>query len=230
MELPKVVVEKELFSAGTDIVLGVDEVGRGPLAGPVIAAAAWVNPEILEIDFEGRNLIRDSKKLSDKQRREICEYILQSDNFIVGIGEVSHKIIDKVNILNATLLAMKFATEDVLEKIDDKGSFERGHENLSKCLLVDGNREIPKMDLRQRLFSKGDARIFSIAVASICAKVYRDDLMERYDARWPEYGFSSHKGYGTKKHMDALQESGPCDIHRKSFAPVKNALLEILEK
>ncbi|MBT3355984.1 ribonuclease HII [bacterium] len=229
MDLPKIIVEKELAEKGVKIVLGVDEVGRGPLAGPVVAAAAWVNPLFLEKDFEKRNLVRDSKKLSEKQRAEICEYILKSDDFVIGIGEVSHRTVDKINILNASLLAMKIAVEDVMEKFDQTNHFSKQTENLKSCLLVDGNREIPKMKMKQRLFSKGDARIFSIAAASICAKVYRDELMQEYHKKWPRFGFDTHKGYGTKKHMDALQKVGLCQIHRKSFGPVKDLLTEALK-
>ncbi len=224
MELPKIIVEEELSKKGVKIVLGIDEVGRGPLAGPVVASAAWVKPEALAKDFELRSLVRDSKKLSEKQRVEICEYISKSDDFVIGIGEVSHRVIDKINILNATLLAMRFAVEDVMEKLECEECFSEGVEGIKSCLLVDGNREIPKMRMKQRLFEKGDARIFSIAVASICAKVYRDDLMKQYHEKWPCFGFDAHKGYGTKKHMDALQKNGPCDIHRKSFQPVRDVL------
>ncbi len=229
MDLPKTIVEEELAKKGIKIVLGVDEVGRGPLAGPVVAAAAWVNPRILKKDFELRNLIRDSKKLSEKQRLDICEYISNSDDFVIGIGEVSHKMIDKINILNSTLLAMKFAVEDVMEKLETGEFFFGKTKVFESFLLVDGNREIPKLKMRQRLFVKGDARIFSIATASICAKVYRDELMKQYHKKWPHFGFDAHKGYGTKKHMEALSKNGPCEIHRKSFRPVEEALLSALK-
>jgi ribonuclease HII len=225
MDLPKIIVEEELASKGVRIVLGVDEVGRGPLAGPVVAAAAWVNPKALDKDFAERFLVRDSKKLSEKQRLEVCKYISNSEDFVIGIGEVSHRIIDKINILNATLLAMRFAVEDVMEKLESEECFVGEIENIKSCLLVDGNREIPKMKMRQRLFAKGDAKIFSIAAASICAKVYRDELMKEYHKKWPCFGFDLHKGYGTKKHVDALQKNGPCAIHRRSFRPVKEALI-----
>lgn len=230
MELPKIVIEKELAGKGVKIVLGVDEVGRGPLAGPVVASAVWINPKVLEEDFDERSLVRDSKKLSEKQRNKICGYIANSDDFVIGIGEVSHKVIDKINILNATLLAMRFAVEDVMEKLDKLDIFACDVNDLESCLLIDGNREIPKMEMRQRLFLQGDARVFSIAAASICAKVYRDDLMRQYHEKWPCFGFDTHKGYGTKKHMEALQKSGICEIHRKSFGPVKKLLLEALEE
>lgn len=229
MELPKIIVEEELAKEGVKIVLGIDEVGRGPLAGPVVAAAAWVNPKALAKDFDKRHLVRDSKKLSEKQRLEICEYISNSDDFVIGIGEVSNKTIDKVNILNATLLAMRFAVEDVMGKLEEEKCFSGEIETSKSCLLVDGNREIPKMKMRQRLFTKGDARIFSIAVASICAKVYRDELMKQYHEKWPCFGFDAHKGYGTKRHMEALTKNGPCEIHRKSFRPVRESLLLVLE-
>lgn len=229
MDLPKIVIEKELIEKGVMIVLGVDEVGRGPLAGPVVAAAAWVSPQALEKDFLERGLVRDSKKLSEKQRNKICKYILNSDDFVIGIGEISHKTVDKINILNASLLAMKIAVEDVMDKFTATDHFSGDVRKLKSCLLVDGNREIPKMEMQQRLFSKGDAKIFSIAVASICAKVYRDELMQQYHSKWPCFGFDAHKGYGTKRHLIALQKFGICEIHRKSFGPVKTLLEEALD-
>ncbi len=216
MILPNTKKEKELREGGFEIVIGVDEVGRGPLAGPVVAGAAWVNPEILERDFEGRELIRDSKKLSEKQRNKIHKFIKKDNNFILGIGEVSVEMIDKINILNASLLAMRLAVDEVKERMKNtQGKI---------CVLIDGNKNIPNLDLEQRLFAKGDQRIFSIATASIYAKVYRDELMMKYHQEFPEYGFDRHKGYGTKLHIEQLNKIGACAIHRKSFAPVKNVL------
>ncbi len=248
MILPNTKKEKELRESGFEIVIGVDEVGRGPLAGPVVAGAAWVNPEILERDFEGRELIRDSKKLSEKQRNKIHKFIKKDNNFILGIGEVSVEMIDKINILNASLLAMRLAVDEVVEQVhrvyrvdEDEGGDEKGraevqplHSSLrdsaevgpphSYCVLIDGNKNIPNLDLEQRLFAKGDQRIFSIATASIYAKVYRDELMMKYHQEFPGYGFDRHKGYGTKIHMEQLKKLGACAIHRKSFAPVRNVL------
>jgi ribonuclease HII len=220
MILPTIKKEKELQKEGFDIIIGVDEVGRGPLAGPVAAGATWVNPEILEQEFELRNLIRDSKKLSEKQRNKIYTFIQDSDDFVSGIGEVSVEMIDKINILNASLLAMRLAVDEVLEQIDQRMK----NKNYKACVLIDGNKNISNLELEQRLFAKGDQRIFSIAAASINAKVYRDELMIKYHQKFPEYGFDKHKGYGTKFHMEQLRKVGACSIHRRSFAPVKEVL------
>ncbi len=248
MILPNTKKEKELQDSGFEIVIGVDEVGRGPLAGPVVAGAAWVNPEILEKDFENRELIRDSKKLSEKQRNKIYKFIQESDDFVLGIGEVSVEMIDKINILNASLLAMRLAVDEVVEQIHEVYKIDKSegmdkkncaevqplHSSLcdsaevgplySCCVLIDGNRKIQNLEMEQRLFAKGDQRIFSIAVASIYAKVYRDKLMIKYHQEFPEYGFDKHKGYGTKFHLEQLNKIGACAIHRKSFAPVRKVL------
>ncbi len=223
MILPNTKKEKELRESGFEIVIGVDEVGRGPLAGPVVAGAAWVDPEILEKDFENRELIRDSKKLSEKQRDKIYKFIQESDDFVLGIGEVSVEMIDKINILNASLLAMRLAVDEVVNNVKSrKLKVESRAEKF--CVLIDGNKKIQNLEMEQQLFTKGDQRIFSIATASIYAKVYRDKLMMKYHQEFPEYGFDKHKGYGTKFHLEQLNKIGACAIHRKSFAPVKNVL------
>ncbi len=259
MILPNTKKEKELQKSGFEVIIGVDEVGRGPLAGPVVAGAAWVNPEILERDFEGRELIRDSKKLSEKQRNKIHTFIKKNGNFVLGIGEVSVEMIDKINILNASLLAMRLAVDEVVEQVEtclparqgqmSKPSIRRSRvkgekppippfakkgmtpftqevvtSSFKACVLIDGNKKIQNLEMEQRLFAKGDQRIFSIAVASIYAKVYRDKLMMKYHQEFPEYGFDKHKGYGTKFHLEQLNKIGACAIHRKSFAPVRNVL------
>lgn len=235
MILPKITIEKQLLAEKQSrIIVGIDEVGRGPLAGPVVAAACWVRPEALETDFEHRNLIRDSKLLSAKQRETVFAYISQSTDFVVGIGEISEKIIDKVNILGATFLAMRFAIDELLDNLvesikaqkgenknDDEPFFQVGNLDDNFCLLLDGNKKIPKISYEQHVFAGGDRNIFSIAAASICAKVYRDRLMEQYHEKYPEYGFLKHKGYGTREHMAAIKKHGPCQIHRRSFAPVR---------
>lgn len=221
MILPDTKIEKGLLDNNFNIIIGVDEVGRGPLAGPVVAGAAWVNPEILEEEFEDRNLIRDSKKLSEKQRNKIYKFIQQDENFVLGIGEVSVEMIDKINILNASLLAMRLAVDEVVDQVKSQMSKV---ESKSICVLIDGNKNIQNLDFEQRLFAKGDQRIFSIATASIHAKVYRDNLMEQYDKEFPGYGFAQHKGYGTKLHMEQLNKLGASAIHRRSFAPVKKVL------
>lgn len=229
MHLPHIKIEQDLISNGVEIIIGIDEAGRGPLAGPVVAGAVWVHPGLLELEFEGRELIRDSKMLSQKQREKIHDFLMKNELFTIGIGEVSHTMIDRMNILNATLLAMRIAVESLLDEIKNsslglvtrrvKGS--KLNENSKTHLLIDGNRKIPKSKFEQHLFPKGDYNIFSIAAASICAKVYRDQIMQRYHKQFPEYGFASHKGYGTRLHMEQLQKNGPCKIHRRSFRPVR---------
>ncbi len=237
MHLPHVKIEQELALKGVEIIIGVDEAGRGPLAGPVVAGAVWVNSGLLELEFVDRELIRDSKALSQKQREKIYSFLAKNKLFTIGIGEVSHAMVDRMNILNAALLAMRIAVEDLLDKIKNlnlgPASTQRGelvtrrvknsklNENFKTHLLIDGNKRIPKVDLEQHLFPKGDRDIFSIAAASICAKVHRDRIMQQYHEQFPEYGFASHKGYGTRFHMEQLQKNGPCKIHRRSFRPVR---------
>lgn len=217
MILPKTKIEKQLHRQNKSIVIGVDEAGRGPLAGPVVAGAVWVNPGILELKFEGRELIRDSKTLSAKQRAKIHDLLIENELFVTGVGEVSHQMIDRLNILGATMLAMRIAAEEVIKKVAKQAKVGDGN----VCILIDGNRKIPKIEFEQRIFSKGDRNIFSISAASIIAKVHRDVIMEKYHEKYPEYGFDSHKGYGTKFHMQQIQKIGPCEIHRRSFGPIK---------
>lgn len=187
--------EKEAFAEGFEIVCGVDEAGRGPLAGPVCAAAV-ILPKGLEI--EGLN---DSKKLTDKKRRELYDVIVEKA-VSYGIAMADEKEIDEINILQATFLAMQRA----LGKLTVKP-------NLA---LIDGNRA-KDFGLPVRTIVKGDSLSASIAAASILAKVTRDRLMEELDETYPQYGFAVHKGYGTKRHYEALRELGPCEIHRRTF-------------
>jgi ribonuclease HII len=200
--------EKKLFSAGYTLIGGIDEVGRGPLAGPVLSACV-----LMPLGFEIKNKklleVNDSKKLSEKKREELYDIII--DSFpAVGIGLCDHETIDRINILEATFLAMKKSLGDLKEK--------------PECILVDGKFKIPNLSLAQRNFIKGDASVFLIAAASIIAKVTRDRMMHEADEKYPQYGFAQHKGYGTKFHMEALKVYGACAIHRKSFAPVAKQL------
>ena len=215
MILPDVKIEKRLIENGFLTAIGIDEAGRGPLAGPVIAAAVLVLPEMLDADFENRNLIRDSKTLSEAQREKIFTQVQGSEKIFMGIGEISHTVIDKVNILNATFYAMRLALDDLISKLSGDILQEK------ICVLVDGNKKIPHVNYRQHTFPGGDQNIFSISLASICAKVHRDRLMDRYHEKYPLYGFDRHRGYGTQLHMDRIKEHGPCEIHRLSFAPLK---------
>ncbi len=198
--------------------IGIDEAGRGPLAGPVVAAAVLFKSADFKIP-EGREkefaLIRDSKKLSEKQRE--AAFALVQEFFHVGVGIISAETIDRVNILQATFLAMKAALSN-LERVAEL----RGKESLL-VLLIDGNQELPNLSIEQVTVVDGDGLVKSIAAASIIAKVTRDRLIILADHEYPAYGFARHKGYGTKEHMDALRKYGPTPIHRKSFRPVQLA-------
>ncbi len=188
--------EHAAYQEGIDLVCGVDEAGRGPLAGPVCAAAV-ILPRDLEI--EGLN---DSKKLSDKRRRALYEVITEQA-ISYGIAMVDEKVIDEINILQATFLAMRQAVLQLSEK--------------PALALVDGNREPDFGDIPIKTIIKGDSLSANIAAASILAKVTRDRFMEEQDAIYPQYGFCVHKGYGTKAHYEALRTYGPCPIHRRTF-------------
>lgn len=181
-------------------ILGVDEAGRGPLAGPVVAAAVKIH-EYHDF-FE---MINDSKKLSEKKREELFDKILTYCD--VGVGIASVEEIDEVNILEATFIAMNRAIEDVSKNSDVK--FD--------TVLVDGNKLIKKYNGKQEFLVKGDAKSLSIAAASIIAKVTRDRIMLKFAEIYPEYHFEKHKGYGTKLHREILLEKGVLPIHRKTF-------------
>lgn len=202
------------------IVIGVDEAGRGPLAGPVVAAAFFFNVDFYKSNFIEQKLIRDSKTLSEKQREKVFHLFSENKNCFFSVAEVSEKIIDRINIREATLLAMRFAVEELLEKIKQRFSFQA--EDV--LLFIDGNAVIPKLKYQQLNYIKGDQTISSIAAASICAKVTRDRIMKAYHQRFFQYGFDKHKGYGTKQHLENLIKFGPCELHRKTFAPVKRIL------
>jgi ribonuclease HII len=188
-------IETGLKEKAVGVICGVDEAGRGPLAGPVYAAAV-VLPENCEIPG-----LNDSKKLTDKKRRELFPIICEKA-VAYGIASASEKEIDELNILQATFLAMKRA----IAKLEGKADFA----------LIDGNRDtdfgIPSMTV-----VKGDSRSANIAAASVLAKVTRDEYMEELAKTYPQYGFEIHKGYGTKAHYAALTEHGACDAHRKTF-------------
>lgn len=214
MNVPTFAEEQKLWKQGIKYIAGIDEVGRGPLAGPVVAAAVVVkntprdNLSFLQAD--GKELvIKDSKKLSAKQREKIFRMLSKSPSVDYGIGIVSEKIIDQINILRASWLAMKKAVEYL--------------KTPPEFILIDGQYTLEDLLINQKAIINGDTKVFSIAAASIIAKVTRDRLMIKYHECYPNYGFDAHKGYGTKLHTDALKKYGPCEIHRKSFRPVKNA-------
>ena len=187
--------ENEAFAGSVKLVCGVDEAGRGPLAGPVCAAAVMLPPGLA---IPGLN---DSKKLTDKKRRELYDVIIR-EAVTYGVAFASETEIDEINILQATFLAM----ERAMQKLSPQ----------PELALIDGNRA-KDFGLPVRTIIKGDSLSASIAAASILAKVTRDRLMEEYDAQYPQYGFAVHKGYGTRRHYEALREFGPCPIHRQTF-------------
>jgi len=187
--------EQKYFDSGVKLICGVDEAGRGPLAGPVCAAAVILPPNI---DIPG---LDDSKKLSDKRRRELFP-LIRERAVAYAIAFADHQEIDEINILQATFLAMERAIQGLSIK--------------PEVALIDGNRQ-KDFGLPVETIVHGDSRSASIAAASILAKVTRDDLMLEMANEYPQYGFEVHKGYGTKAHYAALSEHGPCPIHRKSF-------------
>jgi ribonuclease HII len=191
--------ETQAHTDGFRLIAGVDEVGRGCLAGPVVAAAC-----ILDLSKPLPAFLNDSKKLSEKRRLAIDEEI-RAHAVAFAIGQVEADEIDRINILQATKKAMRLALESLAPQAD--------------FLLIDA-LQLKEIRLPQKAIIKGDAISASIAAASILAKTYRDDLMQRLDAAYPVYGFAKHVGYGTKAHFDALREHGACEIHRKSFRGV----------
>jgi ribonuclease HII len=198
--------EKIIFQAGHRLIGGVDEAGRGPLAGPVVAACVLIGPDF-QIDSDDLRMINDSKKLSAKRREHLFS-IIKNKVLAVEIGVVNNKTIDKINILQATFLAMRQAITGLKLPAD--------------YIFVDGNLVIPGIKQKQKAVIDGDAKIFVIAAASIIAKVSRDWLMMEADKKYPEYEFARHKGYGTKRHLEKIKEFGPCPLHRLSFAPLKS--------
>jgi ribonuclease HII len=193
--------ERQFWDIGLAQVAGVDEVGRGPLAGPVVAAAVILPP-----DFDGTG-ITDSKMLSANQRIDLFPHI-STDALCWGVGVINPEDIDRYNILGATFRAMQAALGQLQGQPD--------------AVLVDGKQNIPDLVIPQRAIVDGDRRSVSIGCASILAKEVRDRMMEEYDTTYPGYGFAQHKGYATADHLDALTRLGPTPIHRKSFAPIRD--------
>lgn len=196
---PDFSIEKLAWEDGYTCVAGVDEVGRGALAGPVVTAAVILDPECFPSGLD------DSKKLSAKRRRLLAAEIEQCA-LAVAIGRIEADEIDRINILQATLKAMRAALDRLALSPD--------------YVLVDGNTPIPRWAGGQKTVVSGDARSLSIAAASIVAKVARDRLMAEFETEWPGYGFSAHAGYGTEAHRQAIERLGPCPIHRKTFRGV----------
>lgn len=202
---PMLAYERELWEGDIFFVAGVDEAGRGPLAGPVVVAAV--------IFEKGKNLppVDDSKKLSAKRREFLyCEIISCAKKY--SILEVSVEEIDSLNILQATHKGMRMVVKDL---------------GIAEFALIDG-LPVPNIPVPSKAIVKGDGKSASIAAASILAKVYRDRVMYKYSETYPDYGFAENKGYGTKTHMEAIVKHGPCPIHRKTFEPVKSLLNSFL--
>jgi len=222
MKFPSLQVEKKLWQKGHKRVVCLDEAGRGPLAGPVVAAAIInfrtptlppPSPNCIGAPrYDLRKLsIKDSKKITPKKRKELYKILTKHPDIKWGIGRVSEKVIDKINILEATKLAMKRAIENL--KIKNK-KLKIDH------LILDGKMKLD-LSVPQKSIIKADEKVFSCAAASIIAKVTRDRIMEKYHKKYRRYGFNLHKGYPTKYHLKMLKKYGPCKIHRKSFSPVK---------
>lgn len=219
--------ELKLFKQGYKTIVGLDEAGRGPLAGPVVAAAVCITAEIKNQSRQGGTKIKntnkkskifqnikDSKKLTPNQREEWYEILTNHSDIKWATGRVSEKVIDRINIKNAAELAMERAIEKLKVKSPKlKVDF----------LIIDGNNiKNHKLEtINYKLMVKADEKVFSCAAASIIAKVTRDKIMVKYAKKYPEYGFERHKGYATEYHRKMLKKYGPCKIHRRSFRPVK---------
>lgn len=195
-------IENEIYNSGIETICGIDEAGRGPLAGPVVVAAVIMPKDSM---IEGVN---DSKKVSEKKRETLYEQII-NEAIAYGVGIIDQKEIDEINILNATKKGLTTAIKELKVK--------------PQRILVDALTGIDTLGIPYTSIIKGDAKAYSIAAASIIAKVTRDRIMRQWDEIYPEYGFEKHKGYGTKMHIDAIKEYGLCPLHRLSF--VKNIKL-----
>ena len=219
MKYPNFREEKRLWKKGYNVVVGIDEVGRGSLAGPVVAVAAcFIFPESAE-KFPLRVL--DSKQLSSKKRKEICRALNSEPGVEWGIGRAYQKAIDRINILEATKLAMERAVFCLNKKL--RNNFQKKFlrkknkiGDLIDFLLIDGNFEI-NSDIPQKSVIRADEKIFSVALASIIAKVKRDRTMLRYCKKYPQYFFDENKGYPTKAHRKMIKKYGPSPIHRRTF-------------
>ena len=198
--------ERELAGEGV-LFCGVDEAGRGPLAGPVVACACFIPPSIAQ-HF---NDVNDSKKLTEAKREDLFKKLTSDSAIIYGVGFATAAEIDQLNILQATFLAMRRAAQKFLKMPDS-------------CALIDGPYAVKGLALKQQPVIDGDAKSLAIASASVIAKVTRDHYMTVLDKRYPGYGFAGHKGYGTAKHLQALRKLGPCPEHRRTFGPVRKLL------
>ena len=202
-------IEEELYSQGTTSIAGIDEAGRGPLAGPVVVACVVMPRDSM---LEGVN---DSKKVSEKKREKLYEEIIK-EAIGYGVGIISQEEIDRINILNATKEGLTTAIKELEKDLQEKQrEFDK-----PEIILVDALTKIDTDHIPYKSIIKGDAKSYSIAAASIIAKVTRDRIMRQWDEVYPMYGFEKHKGYGTAAHINAIKEYGLCPLHRRSF--VKN--------
>lgn len=200
-QLPTFLFEQQAYDLGYKCVVGIDEAGRGPLAGPVVAAACYIDKSF---DFKG---IRDSKQLDPIERRETYLRLISHPSVFYGLGIVDSSVIDNTNILQATMQAMLIAISKMPVKAD--------------YLLIDGNI-FPKSSLPGLALVKGDERSYSIAAASIIAKEKRDEIMIEYHKKWPAHGFGFNKGYATREHILAVKTYGVTPIHRVTFEPIRS--------
>lgn len=195
--------EENLYKDGYKLICGIDEAGRGPLAGPVAVGAVIMKPDSM------LEWVNDSKKVTERRREILYDKIIE-DSIAWSVQLISEKEIDELNILEATKKGLNLAIKDIIEQINTKPDI----------IIVDALREIETLGIHYQSIIKGDANCYSISCASILAKVTRDRVMKQWDEIYPQYGFAQHKGYGTAKHIQAIKEHGPCKIHRKSF--IKN--------
>lgn len=192
--------EENLYKEGYKLICGIDEAGRGPLAGPVAVGAVVMKPDSM------LEWVNDSKKVTEKRREILYDKIIE-DSIAWSVQLISEKDIDELNILEATKKGLNLALRDIIEQLNSKPDI----------LIVDALRKIDTLGVPYQSIIKGDATCYSISCASILAKVTRDRVMKQWDEVYPQYGFAKHKGYGTAKHIQAIKEYGPCPIHRRSF-------------
>lgn len=192
-------IEEDIYNSGVNYICGIDEAGRGPLAGPVVVATVIMPRDSM---IEGVN---DSKKVSEKKREALYDLITK-EAISYGVGIIDQKEIDRINILNATKEGLTMAVKELSPKPD--------------IIIVDALNKIDTLGIPYKSIIKGDAKCYSISAASIIAKVTRDRIMRQWDEIYPQYGFAKHKGYGTASHIQAIKDYGPCPLHRKSF--IKN--------
>lgn len=207
MSFDRFTYERECLANGYCFIAGIDEVGRGPLAGPVVASSAMFSSEVIKAGLpDYLKDVNDSKKLSEKKREHLFDVLNDFDGVDFGISIIESEEIDRINILQATHKAMSKSLISLEHNPDH--------------LLVDG-RPVKSLGKSQSAIVKGDSLSYSIGAASIIAKVTRDRMMKKFDLKFPGYGFSSNKGYGTREHLNALNDLGPCSIHRLTFAPIR---------